>query len=395
MYFKLESPQKEHVMEDSAAVTTTQDPTSTSEPDSKRRKLELPDPEPVVRLDGNGDLLLFVGAARVGQASTYLVCSKALSRSSPVMQQMISGQLAEPRPLQGDQGNRFIDLPDDQPVPMRLMLDIMHGDFQKVPQEMELQTLHALVIVMDKYDALSLARPWVKAWLASVRGSGDYTRLLSIAWALGDMGLFSTMTSRIVETCTISTDGGDLLTKSNIPANRPLGRNTDPEPHWDLLVDATAPLVPTSVIERMAVKRAHWILATIMPYSRLYDELKRGNCECRFVSRHFRKTMSPRCRALALGSLIQGFLDMEINITTANPTCAYKGSLESLMDRIGKLEILTDRNCDTYNHDECARMQEAVKHKRIASTSMTPLTCVEPDYRTHIRSQAKKTGLSG
>ncbi|KAK1584973.1 uncharacterized protein LY79DRAFT_519632 [Colletotrichum navitas] len=395
MYFKSESPQNEHVIKDAVAVTTAQDPTSTSEPDSKKRKLERPDPEPVVRLDENGDLLLCVGAARVGQASTYLVCSNALYRSSSVMKQIIFGQLDKPRCLQVGLENRVIHLPDDQPAPMRLMLEIIHGDFQKVPQKMELQTLHALVIIMDKYDAISLARPWVKEWLASVRSSGDYARLLSIAWALGDMGLFSTMTSRLIETSTISREGGDLLTKSNIPANTILCGNTDLEAHQDLLAEATAPLIPTSVIERIAIKRAHWILATVMPYSRMYDELKRGNCECRFASRHFRKTMSPRCRALALGSLVQGFLDMEINITTAHPTCAYKGSLASLIGRIGKLEILTDRNCDTYNHDECARMQEAVKHKRIASTPMTPLTYVEPDYRTYIRSQAKKTGLPG
>ncbi|KAK2054315.1 hypothetical protein LY76DRAFT_619329 [Colletotrichum caudatum] len=393
MHFKVECPLYEHGMENAAAVTTTRDPTPTSEPDPKRQRLETPDPESAIRLDVDGDLRLCVGAARVSQPSTYLVCSKSLSRSSSVMKRIIFGGLTEYSSLQSDQNHRVIHLPDDQPVLMRLMLEIMHSDFRHVPRKMEPQTLCALVVVMDKYDVLSLARPWVQDWLASVRGSGDHASLLPIAWALGDMELFSTTASRLIETSTIDSEG-DLMIKSNTPTSIALGSETYLTCLWDPLVGATAPLLPTSVIERMAIKRAAWISATVRPYIRLYNELKRGNCECRFASGHGRKTMSPRCQALAIGSLVKGFLDMEINITTANPTCGYRGSLASLVDRIDKLEILTDHNCDTHNHDECARIQEALKHKRMASTPITPLTYVEPDYRTHIRSQAKKTGLS-
>ncbi|KAK2038773.1 hypothetical protein LZ31DRAFT_109448 [Colletotrichum somersetense] len=332
MHFKAESPLREHAIENAAAVTTTRYPTPTTEPYPKRQRLETPDPESAIRLDADGDLRLCVGAARVDKPSTFLVCSKALSLSSPVMKQIILDELAGLQSLQSGQSNRVIHLRNDLPGPMRLMLEIIHGDFQKVPQTME---------------------------------------------------LFSTTTSRPLETSTIDQDGN-----SNIKSLMYFDKECN------LFTEESTQLLPMSVVDRIAIKRAQLVPATVVPYVRLYNGLKRGNCECRFADRHARKTMSPRCRALAIGSLVHGFLDMEIEITTANPTFGYKGSLASLVDWIGKLEILMDHNWDAYNHDECARMQKVVKHKRMVSTPITPLTCIEPDYGTHIRSQAMKTGLT-
>ncbi|KAK2029023.1 hypothetical protein LX32DRAFT_693645 [Colletotrichum zoysiae] len=380
MDFKVESPLREHVVENAAAVTTTQDPTPKTEPDPKRQRLETPDPEGVIILDADGDLRLCVGADHSWEPLTFLVCSKSLSRSSPVMKQLILDELAGLPSLQSGQSNRAIHLPNDPLGPMRLMLEIIHGDFQKVPQTMEIKDLEALVVLMERYDALSLARPWVRAWLAGVRDSKEYTILLFIAWTLGDIELFSTTTSRLAEISTIDQNGKLIIKTRN-----------DSETYWNFAVQEIGPLLPASVIERMAIERTQWISATVGPYIRLYNELKRGNCECRFASRHALKTMSPRCRALAIGSLVHGFLDMDINITTPNPTSEYRDTFASLVDRIDKLEILTDHNCDTYNHDECARMQEVMKHKRIVNK---PLTYVEPYYRKRIESQAKKTGLS-
>ncbi|KAK1994416.1 hypothetical protein LX36DRAFT_751750 [Colletotrichum falcatum] len=381
---KEESPESKRLMEDAAETTTTRESTATSEPDSKRRRIERSDPEPDFVLDVDGDLSLCVGAARVSQPTTFLVCSKSISRSSPVMKQMILGEPTETLSIQDDRTNRTIHLPDDEPVPMRLMLEVIHGDFRHVPQKMEIQALHALVVVMHKYDALSLVRPWVRAWLASARTSGDYARLFSITWALGDVAFFSTTSSRLIEYSHINPQH-KLVSKEHLSLRRTRG---------PVIAEETAPLIPASMIGKIEIERVQRISAEVAPYIKLYEELKRGNCECRSATPNFRKSMSPRCRVLALGSLVQGFLDLGINITNPNPTSAYKGSLISLMCGINSLEILTDRNCGIYNHDECARMQETLKFKRALGRSFKPLTDIVPGCREHLASQAEKTGLS-
>ncbi|KAK1956015.1 hypothetical protein LY78DRAFT_408007 [Colletotrichum sublineola] len=382
MDVKAESPQRKRVLEDAAAITTTQEPAPKAEPVPKRRKIKLSDTKYSIILDKDGDMCLGVGP-EIDEAAFFIVCSKTLSRSSPVMKQIILDEYVDK--------DTTIHVYDEQMAAMRLMLEIIHGDFRKVPQRLELDDLHDLVIVMDKYDTLSFSRPWFREWLAGVRSSEDYAKLLSVAWALGDIELFKTASIRLIETCTINKKGV-LVINSNTSTRISSHTDADLVPHGDLLVEATTPLIPTNVIERMAIERAQLISATVAPYLRLYEELRRGNCECRFVARHARKTASPRCRALALGSLVQGFLDMGINLTIANPACAYENSLAMLRDRVNKLTILTDRNCFVYNHDECARMQEAAKLK---SLGIFYLANPEFDHRAYMLSQAKKTGLIG
>ncbi|KAK2016471.1 hypothetical protein LZ32DRAFT_79684 [Colletotrichum eremochloae] len=382
MDIKAESPQRKRALEDAATVTTTQEPAPKAEPDPKRQKLKLPDMKNYIILDEDGDMCLAVSPV-IGETAFFIVCSKTLSRSSPVMKQIIlEGYVDE---------DITIYVYDEQTAAMQLLLEIIHGDFRKVPQRLELDDLHDLVIIMDKYDTLSFTCPWVREWVAGVRSSEDYAKLLSVAWALGDIELFNTASVRLIETSTINKKG-DLVINSNTSTRISSHTDANLVPHEDLLVEATTPLIPTNVIERMATERARLISATVAPYLRLYEELRRGNCECRFVAHHARKTASPRCRALALGSLVQGFLDMGINLTIANPACAYENSLAMLRDRVNKLAILTDRNCPVYSHDECARMQEATKLKSLGTFYFAYLG---PDHGAHMLSQAKKTGLIG
>ncbi|GJC87637.1 hypothetical protein ColLi_10475 [Colletotrichum liriopes] len=232
-------------MEHAATIANVHEPPSADEPCPKRPKLESTEPEHPSILDEHGDLRLCVGADHVDQPPTYLVCSKTLARSSPVMKNILSGDFVESRHREGSQGDWVVHLPVDQPTPMRLMLAIMHGDFRQVPETMDLPTLHTLVVLMDKYDTISLTRPWVRAWLNSAKISRDHAKLLAVAWILGDLALFSTTSSHLIESSTINEEG-DLIINSNSPTSGTEGENQASQ--TGLLVNLTAPLIPTSVI---------------------------------------------------------------------------------------------------------------------------------------------------
>ncbi|KAJ0160948.1 hypothetical protein CTA2_7039 [Colletotrichum tanaceti] len=236
-------------MKGQTAADATQDSPPADEPQPKRPRLEAPESEPAVVLDEHGDLRLCVGADHAEKPTTYLVCSRSLARSSLVMKKMLFGSFAESRP-RGDMGRDdwVVQLPDDEPAPTQLMLDIIHGHFAKVPGTMDLDTLHALVVLLDKYDAISVTRPWAQAWLQSVKagknnpGTGrDSSKLLSVAWALGDLQLFSEMQSHLIEICEVD-EGGHLIVKLFVSENGEVKSCLRP------LAEETSPLIPPHVI---------------------------------------------------------------------------------------------------------------------------------------------------
>ncbi|GKT51942.1 uncharacterized protein ColSpa_12123 [Colletotrichum spaethianum] len=236
-------------MKDSIVVGESHESTKSEAPDPKRRRLERTEPKALIVLDEYGDLSLYVGANHVDQPSAYLVCSKALARSSPVMKKILFSGFKELRPTEGGQGEWMIHLPDDQPAPMQLMLEIMHGDFGRVPETMALSDLHNCVVVMDKYDSISLTRPWIQAWLRSAKASGDHAKLLSVAWALGDMELYRTSSTHLIESSTINEEGDPVINlDSSTSGNEGGNGDGNQVSQSDLLVEGTAPLVPTSVI---------------------------------------------------------------------------------------------------------------------------------------------------
>ncbi|TQN67645.1 hypothetical protein CSHISOI_07845, partial [Colletotrichum shisoi] len=361
-------------LRDQDAVKATQDSPPADEPDPKQASLETPDPEPTDVLDEYGDLRLCVGADHAEEPSTYLVCSRTLARSSPAMKKMLFGSFAESRPRDGGQDDWVVRLPDDEPEPMQLMLNIIHGHFAKVPGTMDLDTLHALVVLLDKYDAISVTRPWVQAWLQSAKAGKDSdatgrdgSKLLSVAWALGDLRLFSAMQSRLIEICKVDEDGR-LIVELSVSEDR------EDKSCWSLLAEETAPLIPLFVIDCMTAARAKWISTKLQPYLTIYQELTQG-----------------KWNSIALGSLVRGFLKMGINITDQDPSSSYRESLAALGSRVDALEILVMPNGGHYNHNDCRKM-EATQVRQWARM-LVPLETIGGDCRARLETQAAKTGL--
>lgn len=172
-------------------------PTVEEPPAKKSRREETQADGPVV-FDEPGELLLVVGAEHVDEPEVFSVCPKALSRLSKVFAKMLNGGFAESRP--GDEQEGWeIELPEDKPESLRVLMDIMHGRVHEVPKKMELTDLWDVIIAADKYDVLYLLRPW--GWDEAVKDQTDNLLLLGVAWYFKNYGLFSQMMVRIAENC--------------------------------------------------------------------------------------------------------------------------------------------------------------------------------------------------
>ncbi|RYP73530.1 hypothetical protein DL771_003569 [Monosporascus sp. 5C6A] len=134
------------------------------------------------------------------KAVTYVVCSKTLSRSSPVFKRLLYGGFAESKKPEAG-GQWTVCLPEDEPAPMETILNIAHGRFDQVPTKWDtVKDLYLLTVLTDKYDLTHLLRPWARGWMRAVRTSYDAekedhwptsppeiaSQCLWIAWELGD-----------------------------------------------------------------------------------------------------------------------------------------------------------------------------------------------------------------
>lgn len=123
---------------------------------------------PADQLDPDGDLLLHVGTklASVVNHRVFKVCSAALRRASPVWKVMLFGPFTEAKPAEGDW---VVELPEDDPETLKILLGLLHGVFAAIPPTLPLAVLCGVLVVADKYDLFHLLRPVVNAWVAVVK----------------------------------------------------------------------------------------------------------------------------------------------------------------------------------------------------------------------------------
>lgn len=170
-----------------------------SDPDDKTDSKKIRD-HTSQELDELGDLTLRVGP----EQSTFKVCSRTVARESPVFMRMLHGRFKESRPESSDW---IVDLPDDDTESMQIMLNMMHARFDWVPQRISIQDLYEMLVLVDKYDALDVVRPWARGWVDAVSDDLDQPALLWIASELGDSELFGKVVMEIATKWTVDLDG--------------------------------------------------------------------------------------------------------------------------------------------------------------------------------------------
>ena len=120
-------------------------------------------------IDDNGDLTLAIGSNN--EKATFLVCSRSLSRSSHVFKAMLYGSFRESRSTNAGAGpSRWVvELPDDNPVPAAILLNISHARLKAIPPKVDSLTMfYEILVFADKYDMTGLLGPWTQTWVSSI-----------------------------------------------------------------------------------------------------------------------------------------------------------------------------------------------------------------------------------
>ncbi|KAJ5017600.1 hypothetical protein K4K57_008197 [Colletotrichum sp. SAR 10_99] len=280
----------------------------------------------LVSFDPNGDLYLHVGAGVEEKTKTYFVCSKALARASTVFRKMLYGGFAESGHSDVDHG-WTVDLPEDRQQPMEMMLNIVHGAFEKVPEKIELTELYTFLVVTEKYDATNITRPWAKGWMEGVKTSMQNPLLLGVAYELGDYQTFNAMAMKIATECHLDHEE-DLVFGF-------AGENRESYTYKLKNLDC---LIPDGLLDDAASIRKTLLIAMLDPYLNLYGALKGGD---RCMSSPGDPSGGKRCDSLLLGSLIKSFATQNLDLTANDPVKAYRGSASHLQSVMLKLELYT------------------------------------------------------
>ena len=171
-------------------------------------------------MDGDGDLTLIVGLPGTPMSSRFLVCSRTLSRASPVFKAMLYGSFKEAFP--DDPKNWVVTLPEDNPGDAMILLDIIHSRFGQIPSQLgqgslSLDKLYHILVFADKYDMTQLLRPWLQDWISGLgflRTSNGIWPAIAIAHELGSEEVVGHLVRRITSESRCD-DQGNIVVRTN------------------------------------------------------------------------------------------------------------------------------------------------------------------------------------
>lgn len=117
------------------------------------------------------------------------VSSKLIMRASPVFATMLKYTFLEGITLQ-KKGKVSIPLPDDDPLPFAVLMDIVHARNRRdrVPRQVDLSFLTRLAILVDKYQLEAAVQPFANEWFEGLRMeiphslTPDLNHWLCVSW---------------------------------------------------------------------------------------------------------------------------------------------------------------------------------------------------------------------
>ncbi|KAK1585027.1 uncharacterized protein LY79DRAFT_671302 [Colletotrichum navitas] len=338
---------------------------------------------PTIYLDDNGDLRLCVGADVEEHPQDFVVCSRALGRSSPVLKAMLFGGFAESRAEQAG-GEWSVDLPEDSTQAMEIVLNIVHGHFHLVPEQLPLMRLYEVLTITEKYDMTVIIRPWSRSWMQAVKHHTDDVHLLCVAWELGDAEVFQTMFKKMI--CESMMDLQGRLVFGHA------ARAWKPGPEgYNFPIDKIVYLRPPEVFETIAKHRQTLISANLDHFVLLYRCLKEG---CRYMQGYFHSSPdAEECNSMLLGSLVRCLAKGKVDITLPNPCDSYRGNVLSLEKATSAVKLLTVHRPSPTN--QCLKRieEELAKGALLAAETKKNLVVVQPEHRGHLEVQSQKTGF--
>ena len=166
-------------------------------------KSSKPQDAHTITIDSRGDLTLKIGLS--DSSKDFIVCSRTLSRISPVLERMLYGSFNESK--SGHATSWTVDLPEVNPLPFALLAYISHGEFGSIPKTLTVDELFELIILTHYYDCTQILMPWADRWLCNIHEPAAHNELemykvLFICQELGDKRTFEITARRLVlESC--------------------------------------------------------------------------------------------------------------------------------------------------------------------------------------------------
>ena len=94
--------------------------------------------------------------------------SKHLTLASPIFKTILQPKFKEGLQLHSH-GYTELPLPDDNPAALLILLNLIHGQFRKVPRKIDLWMLTELAVLVDKYKLLETAEMLLDYWLQHLK----------------------------------------------------------------------------------------------------------------------------------------------------------------------------------------------------------------------------------
>ncbi|EJT75360.1 hypothetical protein GGTG_05297 [Gaeumannomyces tritici R3-111a-1] len=298
---------------------------------------------PTESFDELGDLQLIIGADGPDQAR-FTVCSRALSRTSPVLKAMLGGPWLEKRPANGDV-NWVVALPEDDRRNMEIILAVAHGSFRRLPRTIGLDDLYQLCFCIDKYDISEGLMPWVDKWCSGVEAqvvwttiaAKDAAKVLWIGWVLGNLGFVEKSAERLLK----STKPSEVATLASLDPTGLIGdiQKMQLETVHQIVKEVNGIWTTLTTLHAFSSSRRRCI-STDIPNKELCDAATLGKLTVSLVREGFFD--QKKCHGFDITSLLQAvsrIADENFslgNLRSAHRNCGPSLQLKKLQEKLRK-----------------------------------------------------------
>ena len=160
----------------------------------------------------SGDLRLKVGDKRYPEEQLeFVVSSKLLSQASRRFKKLLHDKLQPSTKSTITTQNLVVKLPEDDPVGLEVLLNIIHGEDVPSTSTITLDLLYRILAVSEKYNMPHLIRPWVNTWFQLhadlMQKPANHLLLLMVAWMVGAIDVFKRVVKIIYQECEVNYEG--------------------------------------------------------------------------------------------------------------------------------------------------------------------------------------------
>ena len=155
----------------------------------------------------SGSMLYVADIAPLGE-SRVRVSSKHLMLASSIFKAMLGNGFREGADLSLS-GELKLPLPEDDPIALVILLDVIHGRLKRVPRQLDLGLLTKVSILVDKYQLHEAVELIAEVWIDSLKTSiprsysQDLVPWICITWVFNRPDEFRSLTE-IAERETVS-----------------------------------------------------------------------------------------------------------------------------------------------------------------------------------------------